>query len=248
MVLGWAPGPVRGVRTDERASVIELVAFDMAGTTIEDHGLVYVALAECVRETGTTVTDADLQLWMGTDKVTAIAALMRLGGGPAEPAAVQAAFDRFRRILALAYLRTPPIALPGVESALRELGARGIRVALTTGFSDDVALPMLDALGWTVGAGRGHLLDAVITTTDVSAGRPAPYLIHHAMEKTGTTDVAAVLAAGDTVVDLLAARNAGVIGVGVLTGQLTRAELSSHPHRYILESVVDVLELPETTA
>lgn len=228
--------------------MIELVAFDMAGTTIEDHGLVYVALAECVRETGATVSDADLQLWMGTDKVTAIAALMTLGGRPAEPAAVEAAFDRFRRILPLAYLRTPPTALPGVESALRELGARGIRVALTTGFSDDVALPMLDALGWTVGAGSGHLLDAVVTTTDVSAGRPAPYLIHHAMEKTGTTDVAAVLAAGDTVVDLLAARNAGVLGVGVLTGQLTRAELSSHPHGYILESVVDVLELPETTA
>ncbi len=227
--------------------MIELVAFDMAGTTIDDHGLVYVALAECVRETGATLTDADLQLWMGTDKVTAIAALMRLGGRPPEPASVEAAFERFRRILELAYHRTPPTALPGVESTLLALSARGIRVALTTGFSDDVALPILDAIGWTVGAGSGHLLDAVITTSDVSAGRPAPYLIHHAMEKTGTSDVAAVLAAGDTVVDLLAANNAGVIGVGVLTGQLTRAELSNHPHRYILESVADVLELPETT-
>jgi len=71
----------------------------------------------------------------------------------------------------------------------------------------------------------------------VSAGRPAPYLIHHAMELTGVTEVGRVLAAGDTVVDLLAAHNAGVIGVGVLTGALTRAQLAEHPHDHILQSV-----------
>jgi phosphoglycolate phosphatase-like HAD superfamily hydrolase len=54
-----------------------------------------------------------------------------------------------------------------------------------------------------------------------------------------------VLAAGDTVVDLLAARNAGVITVGVLTGALTRAQLAEHPHDYILESVADIPDLTE---
>jgi phosphoglycolate phosphatase len=225
--------------------VIELVAFDMAGTTIDDHGLVYVALADCVKQTGATVTDADLQVWMGTDKVTAIRALMALGGISTGPEEVDAAFERFRRMLAEAYESTPPVALPGVEAALRTLAARGVRIALTTGFSDDVALPLLAALGWTVGEGASHLLDAVVTSSDVTAGRPAPYLIHHAMEKTGVVDVAAVLAAGDTVVDLLAAQNAGVIGVGVLTGALPRDELERHPHHHILDSVVDVLGLPE---
>jgi phosphoglycolate phosphatase-like HAD superfamily hydrolase len=66
------------------------------------------------------------------------------------------------------------------------------------------------------------------------------------MEKTGVSNVAAVLAAGDTAVDLQAAHNAGVISVGVLTGGLTRAELAAHPHDYILDSVVNVLDLPET--
>ncbi len=222
--------------------MIALVAFDMAGTTIDDHGLVYVALADSVRETGATLTDADLQTWMGTDKLTAIGALMRLGG--VDPAGAPAAFERFRAILDASYRSTPPVALPGVEDALRALRDRGIAIALTTGFSDDVAYPILDAIGWKV----GDLLDAVVTTSDVTAGRPAPYLIHHAMERTGATEVATVLAAGDTIVDLQAANNAGVIGVGVLTGQLTRDEFARHPHHHILDSVVDVLDLPELTA
>ncbi|WP_188674056.1 phosphonatase-like hydrolase [Subtercola lobariae] len=225
--------------------MIELVAFDMAGTTIDDHGLVYVALADSVTETGATVADDDLQQWMGTDKVTAIIALLRLGGVHPDDALVVHTFARFKLLLAEAYERHAPVALPGVEEAFRELASRGVFIALTTGFSDEVAGPLLDSLGWSVGAGPAHLLDAVVTTSDVVLGRPAPYLIHHAMEKTGVTDVSAVLAVGDTAVDLLAAHNAGVAGIGVLSGGLTRSQLSVHPHAYILDSAAELLSLPE---
>ncbi|QWT24427.1 phosphonatase-like hydrolase [Subtercola sp. PAMC28395] len=226
--------------------MIELVVCDMAGTTIDDHGLVYDALADAVIETGATLTDSDVQQWMGTDKVAALTALIGLGGVPADDDLVSHAFARFRTLLHASYVDRPPVALPGVEAALRELASRGIAIALSTGFSDDVALPLLASLGWTVGHSDDDLLDAVITTSDVAAGRPAPYLIHHAMEKTGTLSTRAVLAAGDTAVDLFAAENAGVIGVGVLTGGLSRAELMQYPHRYILDSVADIPRLPET--
>lgn len=225
--------------------VIHLVALDMAGTTIDDHGCVYRALETSVQETGATVAESDLQQWMGTDKLTAIWALMKAGGQEPTPERASAAFDRFRVILAELYAANPPVGLPGVEAALVELRRRGTRIALTTGFSDEVALPLLESLGWTVGAGDEHLLDAVVTTSHVTAGRPAPYLIHHAMELTGVTDVRTVLAAGDTIVDLLAAHNAGVISVGVLTGALSRAQLAEHPHDHILESVAAIPGLPE---
>ena len=217
--------------------MIDLVALDMAGTTIDDHGSVYVALTKSVEETGATVAESDLQRWMGADKVNAIRALMTLGGEEPTDARVAKAFERFRQILAAYYLDNPPVALPGVEDALVELANRGILISLTTGFSADVATPLLESLGWTTGPGSDHLLDAVVTTSDVRAGRPAPYMIQHAMELTGVQDVRRVLAAGDTVVDLLAAHNAGVIGVGVLTGALTRAQLAEHPHDHILQSV-----------
>lgn len=209
----------------------------MAGTTIDDHGAVYVALERAVQETGASVATSDLQAWMGTDKVAAITALMTLGGEEASGGRVETAFGRFRELLAEFYARNPPVALPGVVGALTTLRDRGIAVALTTGFSDDVAGPLLNSLGWTVGVGPDHLLDAVITTSDVVEGRPAPYLIHHAMERTGIRDVRAVLAAGDTLVDVRAARNAGVIAVGVLTGALDRSAFEGEPHDHILDSV-----------
>jgi phosphoglycolate phosphatase len=226
--------------------MIDLVALDMAGTTIDDHGSVYVALTRSVEETGATVVETDLQQWMGTDKVTAITALMRLGGQEPHDERVTNAFGRFRTILAESYRENPPVALPGVEDALRELASRGILVSLTTGFSDDVAEPLLDSLGWTVGDGPAHLLDAVVTTSHVRMGRPMPYLIHHAMELTGVRNVRRVLAAGDTIVDLQAAHYAGAIGVGVLTGQLTRDQLAAHHHHHILDSVAELPSLEET--
>lgn len=223
--------------------MIDLIALDMAGTTIDDHGLVYLALRRCVEETGAVVAPEDLQHWMGTDKVEAITALMRLARVPTEEKAVVAAFRRFRALLDEFYLESPPIALPGVEDAFAILRDRGVRIALTTGFDDAVAMPLLDSLGWKVGS--GELLDAVVTTSQVRIGRPAPYLIHHAMELTGVNDVRRVLAAGDTIVDLQAACNAGAIAVGVTSGALTRDELERHPHDYVLGGVVEIPELEE---
>lgn len=232
--------------------MIQLAAFDIAGTTVDDHGAVYVALRAAVEERGATVADADLQTWMGTDKIAAIGALLRLGGVEPNHALVADAFDRFRVILAEAYAANPPVALPGVPEAIAALRSSGVKVALTTGFSDDVVEPLLASLGWRVGSDAE--LDAVVTTSDVPAGRPAPYMIHVAMARTGVTDVRSVLAAGDTVVDLQAARNAGAVAVGVLTGQTPRAALEAVSHDAIVDSVAVIpgmlasLSVPEAPA
>lgn len=218
--------------------MIELVVLDMAGTTVNEHGIVYRALEDAVTAAGATVSATDLQTWMGADKVEAISALLELGGVPADPVLVAKQFDHFRELLTQRYAQFPPVALPGVEDALIELKARGIKVGLTSGFSRDVAAPILETLGW--GIGTGQLLDAVVTSDEVAAGRPAPYMIHRVMEATGVVDVRRVVAGGDTVVDLLAAHHAGVKGLGVLTGALDRKALEQHPHSWVLDGVKDL--------
>ncbi|MFJ9847389.1 phosphonatase-like hydrolase [Kitasatospora sp. NPDC101155] len=224
--------------------MIELAALDMAGTTINEDGAVYRALRTAVERTGVPVAEADLQTWMGTDKREAIAALVRLGGGTPTPELVEDGYTAFREFLREAYRTTPPQAIPGVEEALAELRRRGIKVALTTGFSDDVAYPLLESLGWSTGEGGN--LDAVVTSDEVPRGRPAPHMIHRAMEKTGVIDTRRVLAAGDTVVDVEAGANAGAgVVIGVLTGELTRDDFEGHPHTHVLDSVADIPSLPE---
>ncbi|MFJ9037118.1 phosphonatase-like hydrolase [Streptomyces sp. NPDC102406] len=225
--------------------MIELAVFDMAGTTIEEHGAVYEALRHAVESTGVPVASADLQAWMGTDKREAIAALVRIGGGTPGAELVERQYGVFRTFLKQRYEQVPPRPVAHADKVLVELRARGVKVALTTGFSDDVALPLLASLGWSTGEGGN--LDAVVTADEVRRGRPAPYMIHRAMEKTGVVDVRAVLVAGDTAVDLEAGTNAGAgVVVGVLTGQLTREQLAVHPHTHVLASVADVPGLPES--
>lgn len=228
--------------------MIELAAFDIAGTTVDDGGAVYEALRACVTELGATVSDANLSHWMGTDKVTAIENLARLGGVTIGRDEALGAFARFQEILAERYRVDPPRAIPGVEELIARLRGAGVKVALTTGFDRTVVNPLLASLGWSEGRGDGVVLDAVITTDDVPAGRPAPYMIFRAMEATGVVDTARVLAAGDTAVDVQAANNAGAISVGVLTGQTPGEVLEGNGADHVLESVVRVASLPGVLA
>ncbi|CAM3932909.1 phosphonatase-like hydrolase [Tsukamurella ocularis] len=225
--------------------MISLVALDMAGTTIDDGGTVYDALKTAVEEAGATVAPKDLQTWMGTDKVQAITNLLELGGVTPTDELVADGFRRFRALLEEQYAAHPPVAIEGVEEALKTLRAHGVKVALTTGFDDEVAYPLLSSLGWTIGAGPGTTVDAVITTSDVGAGRPFPYMIFRAMEATGVADVREVLVAGDTVVDVRAGRNAGAVACGVLTGKAARATLSAEDHDHVLEGVFEIPRLLE---
>src|SRR5262245_8389554 len=113
------------------------------------------------------------------------------------------------------------------------LRERKIKVALTTGFDRTSTDRVLAMVGWKSG-----VADVVVCADDVKAGRPAPYLIYHAMELTGVIDVASVAAVGDTVADLQAGANAGVgLNVAVLTGAHKKEQLEQQPHHHIIESI-----------
>ncbi|WP_309132102.1 phosphonatase-like hydrolase [Brevibacterium sp.] len=220
-------------------TTIELAVFDMAGTTLDEHGDVYRALRQSVESTGTEVTAENLQTWMGADKVEAIRSLLRLGGHAGDAETVDRCFDLFRQLLRQFYAQNPPVPLPGVVDALRVLRETGIKVALTTGFSRDVADPLLAGLGWATGEGGN--LDAVVCSDEVAAGRPYPYMIHRAMERTGTEDVSSVLVAGDTMVDIQAGVASGAsIVLGVHTGALEADDFASTAATASLPSVAEV--------
>lgn len=98
--------------------------------------------------------------------------------------------------------------------------ATGFKVALTTGFTRDVADMVLDGVGWRVGPLEdGGMVDALVTADEVAAGRPAPYMIFRAMERAGVVDVRRVVVAGDTGADLVAGTRSGAgLVAGVLSG------------------------------
>jgi phosphonatase-like hydrolase len=216
--------------------MIRLASLDMAGTTIDEGGAVYAVLRDAVeRATGASVPDDLLSRWSGTDKREAIVGL--LTGIGQDLAQTDAIFAAFSDDLATAYANDPPVLLPGIAETVSQLRSDGVRVALQTGYRREVAEGLLDAVGWKV----GRDVDALVTAEDVSASRPAPYLIFRTMEATGVVDVREVLVAGDTVNDVTAGTRSGArFVVGVLTGAHTVAELGAARHTHLLPSVADV--------
>lgn len=221
--------------------MITLLSCDVAGTTVDEGNLVYRVLHEVVTEFGAVISEEVLRQWTGIEKRWAIRNLLELGGADSSDARVEAAFERFSRLLETTYRENPPAPIAGVEDFFRRVRSAGGKVALTTGFTTPVAESLFAGLGWTVGDGDpAATVDAVVCADTVAEGRPAPYLIHRSMELTSTHDIAAVAAVGDTAADVRAAVNAGVLAVGVLTGALTATDFADTPAELVLDSICDL--------
>lgn len=218
------------------APAIRLAALDIAGTTVDEGGVVYAVMRDAVeRETGRTVPDDVLSAWSGTGKREGIAGI--LGELGEDVGRADGIFERFSGDLAEAYESDPPTLLPGVREAVEALRDAGAAVVLQTGYTRDVAEDLLSTVGWRVGAD----LDGLVTVEDVRRSRPSPYLVFRAMELADVQDVRQVLVAGDTVNDLLAGTRSGArLVVGVLTGAHTVAELGAARHTHLLPSVADL--------
>jgi phosphonatase-like hydrolase len=213
---------------------VELVIFDMAGTTVEDRGEVPDAFAAALSEHGIQVSPEQLDAVRGSSKRQAV--LNLVPEGPGREGRAAAVYDSFRERLAGRYRSDGVRAGAGAADTFRRLRERGVRVALNTGFDRETTALLLDALGWDSG-----VVDAVVCGDDVSRGRPAPYLIFRAMEAAGVSSVHVVANVGDTVLDLRAGHNAGVRwNVGVLSGAHGRAALEAAPHTHLLASVADL--------
>jgi phosphonatase-like hydrolase len=226
------------VGSKERRTSIDLVALDMAGTTIQDRGEVVHAFLTSFERNGVVVSEEDIQPWRGAAKRAVFQHFVRRQFGDSDEAnqpRMEAAYRDFHVILRERYATDGVAAIPGVEGTFSWLRSNGVRIALMTGFDREIASILVGAAGWS------DQVDAVVASDDVAAGRPAPHLIFHAMEATGVQDVRRVAVVGDTANDLLAGVRAGVAGVvGVLTGSHGMDRLGVEGHTHIIASVADL--------
>lgn len=218
--------------------MIELVIFDIAGTTVNDPDLVLISLQEALRSAGVEKSRDEINPYMGITKPVAITQLL---GADAHNYSVARIHDDFVARMLEVY-RTHPDVRPidGAEEVFVALKAKGIKIALDTGFDRQICNVILDRLGWNA------LFDATVTSDEVVRGRPFPDLVFRAMELTGTTNSSHVAKVGDTPSDLLEAANAECgLSFGVLYGTHTREELEIHPHTALVSHLSEILPMIE---
>jgi phosphonatase-like hydrolase len=214
---------------------VELVVFDMAGTTVHDGGEVPAAFTAALAANGITVSADEIGEVRGASKREVIRRLVAHHRPDAPNGLAEDAYDGFRAGLAERY-GAGVRAVEGAEDTFDWLRRRGVRIALNTGFDRTITHLLLDALGWAEG-----VVDAVVCGDEVRQGRPAPYLIFRAMEAARAASVHRVMNVGDTELDLQAGWSAGVAwNVGVLSGAHPRERLQRAPHTHLIESVASL--------
>nr|WP_233899001.1 phosphonatase-like hydrolase [Tenacibaculum piscium] len=219
---------------------IDMVVFDMAGTTVDEQNVVYKTLHKAIQNFNVEVSlETVLEYGAGKEKHKAIKdVLTHLKSDKLKDS--QIIFENFKKLLAVAYANLEVKPIKGVENVLLDLRSEGIKVVLNTGYDRKTATLLLDKLEWDE---KIHY-DALITASDVVNGRPHPDMIFQAMELLGVTDASKVLKAGDSAIDIEEGKNAGCgITVGVLSGAQTKAQLEKEKPTYILESLVNLKDI-----
>ena len=123
---------------------------------------------------------------------------------------------------------------------IQELKHRGHRVVLASSAKAEEVERYLDMLD------ARELADAWTTSADVERTKPAPDLVHAALERLGESEGNAIMI-GDTPWDVRAAGEAGVDTIAVITGGFSEQELTEAGAVAVFESVAELRERLDTT-
>jgi len=215
------------------ASMIKGVIFDWAGTTVDFGCFAPLGVfLEIFRARDIEITLKEARSPMGMPNIDHIKAILDMErvsklwekkhGRPHTEKDVKALYKEFEPALTK-ILPSHSDVLDGVIEVCDELRGDGIKIGSTTGYTAS----MMKVLS-SCAKENGYEPDALVTSEEVSAGRPCPWMIFKNMEKLGIYPPHCLVKVGDTVTDIMEGLNAGVWSVGVIVGSsemgLTREE------------------------
>ena len=217
---------------------IELVIFDMAGTTVNDEDGVNRSVRAALEHVGISVTRDAVNQVMGIPKPIALTKLIEDSPKPELIAQLDAIHDDFVRRMIRFYQSDPSVhEIAGAGETFQKLHAAGIKVALDTGFTRNIVDVLLERLGWK----GGGVLDATVTSDEVPRGRPHPDMIQKLMRDLNVSDGSRVAKVGDTPSDLEEGQAAGCgMVIGVTQGSHTADQLKPHKHTHLVGTVAEV--------
>jgi HAD superfamily hydrolase (TIGR01509 family) len=205
--------------------------FDLDGTLVDSVYQHVLAWQEALELGGIELAVWRIHRRIGMSGGLFVGALLRETGQPVDAELIarlqQAHTEAYRRRAGELRL------LPGARELLARLTGTGVPWAVATSGEMSAARPALELLGVPAGV-------PVVTRDQVAHAKPDPDLFLAAAERLGV-DVADTVVVGDSVWDLLAARRARALGIGVLSGGYGREELERAGAYRVYEDPADLL-------
>lgn len=206
--------------------------FDLDGTLVDSVYQHVLSWHEALQQEG-----IDLSVWRIHRKIGMSGGLftnmlLRETGLEIDPQRI----ERLRRLHAAAYSRRAADvrALPGARELLTHLTDAEIPWAIATSGRMETAGPSLEMLG--IDFGRVP----IVTRDQVKYAKPDPDLFLTAAERLGL-GIRTVSVVGDSVWDMLAARRAQALGIGLLSGGYGQQELERASAYRVYEDPADLL-------
>jgi HAD superfamily hydrolase (TIGR01509 family) len=205
--------------------------FDLDGTLVDSVYQHVLAWREALEVAGIELSVWRIHRRIGMSGGLLVNALLRETGTPISAEQVA----NVQRLHAAAYARQVGQIrpLPGARELLQYLTDRGVPWTIATSGRMESARPVLDVLGVESSV-------PVVTRDQVEHAKPDPDLFLAAAERLGA-DIEHSIVVGDSVWDLLAARRARALGVGLLSGGYGHDELQDAGAYRVYEDPADLL-------
>lgn len=220
---------------------IELVVFDIAGTTLKDEeDVVANSFTQALANHGINISAEEMNHVMGYRKIDAIKMVLKDKAIEVSEETVHAIHDEFLQLINNHYKEAPIEEIDGASSLFKSLHENGVKIAVNTGFSRSTTDIIIDRMGWM----ENGLIDTSATSDEVNEGRPSSDMIRKIMAELDITDTKAVAKVGDTPSDLMEGKNAECgITIGVLYGTHRKEELIDYPHDYLIEDISELSDI-----
>lgn len=126
------------------------------------------------------------------------------------------------------------VTYDGIKELVNELRAKGLKLAVASNKPDEFTKSIVtDIFG-------NDTFSVILGKRENCATKPAPQIIYDIMNEAGVIFSDTILA-GDSDVDILTARNAGIKSIGCTWGFRTKEELISTGADYIADHASDIL-------
>lgn len=213
---------------------IKLLVCDMAGTTINEGGVVYKTLVNTIKNFNIPIEDHEIKNWYGVNKTEVLKHFLNRDGK--DDTLLPEMLQSFKEGLRTNYFQDKNIQLIDTElpTHFNNLRQNGIKIALNSGFSVDIQEALIDNLNMR------EFIDGYISSESVPHGRPEPYMINELMSRFNISNPNQVIKVGDSINDILEGKNANCYkSIGVLSGAESAENLKKAGADIILNSVMD---------